>query len=128
VHFVHIDLNAQETGINAAETIRNQFGKLDLLICNSAIAGAGDGLTSKVNIEALETVMRSCSCCHGVSSGARNLTMNERMMVEESGQSGCYRLRLVEGDKMARLERHHTGIRNQFRCAMGKCFRNRRIE
>jgi len=59
VQFVHIDLNARETAVTAAETIRNQFGKLDLLINNAAIAAAGDGPPSKVNIEAVETVMHT---------------------------------------------------------------------
>ncbi|MDR3727761.1 MAG: SDR family oxidoreductase [Terracidiphilus sp.] len=59
VHFVHIDLNAQETAVTAAETIRNQFGKLDLLINNAGIAGTGDGPPSKVSIETVETVMHT---------------------------------------------------------------------
>ena len=59
VHFVHIDLNAHETALTAAVTIRNQFGKLDLLINNAAIAGAGDGPPSKVKIETAEAVMRT---------------------------------------------------------------------
>ena len=59
VHFVQIDLNANETAVTAAKTIRNQFGKLDLLINNAGITSAGDGPPSKVNLEALETVMRT---------------------------------------------------------------------
>ncbi len=59
VHFVHIDLNAHETAVAAADTIRNQFGKLDLLINNAGIAVTGDGPPSKVTMEALETVMRT---------------------------------------------------------------------
>ncbi len=59
MHFIHLDLNAKETAVTAAETIRNRFGKLDLLINNAAIASTGDGPPSKVNIEALETVMRT---------------------------------------------------------------------
>lgn len=59
VHFVHIDLNAQETAVTAAETIRNQFGKLDLLINNAGIAGTGDGSPSKVSIETVEAVMHT---------------------------------------------------------------------
>jgi NAD(P)-dependent dehydrogenase (short-subunit alcohol dehydrogenase family) len=56
VQFIHVDLNARETAVTAAETIRTQFGKLDLLINNAAINHAGDGPPSKVNLEALETV------------------------------------------------------------------------
>jgi NAD(P)-dependent dehydrogenase (short-subunit alcohol dehydrogenase family) len=59
VHFVHIDLNVQETAVTAAETIRSQFGKLDLLINNAAIASKGDGPPSKVDIEALKAVMHT---------------------------------------------------------------------
>ena len=39
--------------------IGKQFGKLDLLINNAAIAPTGDGPPSKVNIEAVETAMRT---------------------------------------------------------------------
>jgi NAD(P)-dependent dehydrogenase (short-subunit alcohol dehydrogenase family) len=59
VQFVHIDLDSQETAVTAAEAIRKQFGKLDLLINNAAINKAGDGPASKVNIEVLGTVMRT---------------------------------------------------------------------
>ena len=59
VHFVLIDLNAKETAAIAAETIRDQFGKLDLLINNAGIASQGDGPPSKANIEVLKTVMQT---------------------------------------------------------------------
>jgi NAD(P)-dependent dehydrogenase (short-subunit alcohol dehydrogenase family) len=59
VHFIHIDLDAPQTATAAAESIRKQFGKLDLLINNAAIAGAGDGPPSKVSLETVETVMRT---------------------------------------------------------------------
>jgi NAD(P)-dependent dehydrogenase (short-subunit alcohol dehydrogenase family) len=59
VRFIHIDLNAHNTAVTAAETILNQFGKLDLLINNAAIAAAGDGPPSKVGIETLEAAMRT---------------------------------------------------------------------
>jgi NAD(P)-dependent dehydrogenase (short-subunit alcohol dehydrogenase family) len=58
-HFIHIDLDAPETATVAAETIRQQFGKLDLLINNAAIAGTGDGPPSKVNIATLGSVMQT---------------------------------------------------------------------
>ena len=57
VQFVAIDLSAQETAVTAAETIRNQFGKLDLLINNAGITSTSDGPPSKVDIEAVKTVM-----------------------------------------------------------------------
>lgn len=59
VRFVYIDLNAPESAVKAAETIRNEFGKLDLLINNAGIVSKEDGPPSKVNIEALEAVMRT---------------------------------------------------------------------
>jgi NAD(P)-dependent dehydrogenase (short-subunit alcohol dehydrogenase family) len=59
VHFVYLDLNAPETALTAAETIRKQFGKVDLLINNAAIAVKADGPPSKVNIETVDTVMRT---------------------------------------------------------------------
>ena len=59
VRFVPIDLNAHETAGIAAETIRNQFGKLDLLINNAGIVSSGDGPPSKVNLEAVEAVMHT---------------------------------------------------------------------
>ncbi len=59
VYFIPIDLNAPETAVAAAETIRNRFGKLDVLINNAAITSRSDGPPSKVAIEALEAVMRT---------------------------------------------------------------------
>jgi NAD(P)-dependent dehydrogenase (short-subunit alcohol dehydrogenase family) len=59
VHFVPIDLDAPETAVTAAETIRKDFGKLDLLINNAAIAGKADGPPSKANVETVLTVMRT---------------------------------------------------------------------
>jgi NAD(P)-dependent dehydrogenase (short-subunit alcohol dehydrogenase family) len=41
------------------QTIHNQFGKLDLLINNVAIAGTGGGSPRKVSIEAVETTMHA---------------------------------------------------------------------
>jgi NAD(P)-dependent dehydrogenase (short-subunit alcohol dehydrogenase family) len=58
-HFVHIDLDAHKTAVSAADTIRNQFGKLDLLINNAGISSKGDGPPSKVHIEAVEVVMHT---------------------------------------------------------------------
>jgi len=59
VRFLHIDLNAQETAVTAAETIRDQLGKLDLLVNNAGITRTGDGPPSKVNSEVLETIMHT---------------------------------------------------------------------
>ncbi len=59
VHFVHIDLDAHDTAATAAESIRKQFGKLDLLINNAAIADMSDGPPSRVKIESVERVMQT---------------------------------------------------------------------
>ena len=59
VQFIHIDLDDHATARDAAETIRNQFGKLDLLINNAAIAGEGDATPSKVSVETVQTVMQT---------------------------------------------------------------------
>ncbi len=59
VRFVLVDLDAYETSTSAAETIRREAGKLDLLINNAAIAGVGDGPPSKVKPETLEAVMHT---------------------------------------------------------------------
>jgi NAD(P)-dependent dehydrogenase (short-subunit alcohol dehydrogenase family) len=58
-HFVHVDLDAHETAAIAAEGIDGQFGKLDVLINNAGIVGAGDGPPSKVDIQALTKVMNT---------------------------------------------------------------------
>ena len=59
VRFIHVDLNDHGTALIAAETIRNQFGKLDLLINNAAIADMSDGPPSKVNLDILGTAMQT---------------------------------------------------------------------
>ena len=59
VQFLHVDLDAHETASTAAESIRKQFGKLDLLINNAAIADMSDGPPSKVKIETIERVMQT---------------------------------------------------------------------
>jgi NAD(P)-dependent dehydrogenase (short-subunit alcohol dehydrogenase family) len=58
VHFVHIDLGAPETAKAAAQIIQNQFGKLDVLINNAGINMQGDGPPSKVDLGALDAIMR----------------------------------------------------------------------
>ena len=59
VHFLQIDLDAPETATLAAEAARNQFGKLDLLVNNAAIASRGDGPPSKVDLAALKATMQT---------------------------------------------------------------------
>lgn len=56
-HFIPLDLDAQETAVTAAESIRNQFGKLDLLVNNAAIASEGDGPPGNVDLQALKQTM-----------------------------------------------------------------------
>ncbi len=59
VHFIHIDLDVPETAATAAETIRKQFSKLDLLINNAGVAAEGDGPPSKVQLEAVKKIMQT---------------------------------------------------------------------
>ena len=59
VQFIKIDLDAPETAATAAETIRNQFGKLDLLINNAGISAQGDGSPSKVHLDAVKKMMQT---------------------------------------------------------------------
>ena len=59
VQFIKIDLDAPETGTTAAQAIRNQFSKLDLLINNAGIAAQGDGPPSKVHLEAVKKIMQT---------------------------------------------------------------------
>ena len=59
VRFIHIDLNAHPTALTAAESIRAQFGKLDLLINNAAIADMTDGPPSKVDLDTVQKIMQT---------------------------------------------------------------------
>ena len=59
VRFIHLDVSSPESARAAAATVQKQFGRLDLLINNAGIAPAGDGLPSKVSLEALTTVMQT---------------------------------------------------------------------
>ncbi len=59
VHFLFIDLDTPESAVASAETVRERFGKLDLLVNNAGIVSKGDGSPSKASLEALETVMRT---------------------------------------------------------------------
>ena len=57
--FMHIDLDAPESALVTAKSIRKQFGKLDLLINNAGIASQGDGPPSKVDLQALRKTMNT---------------------------------------------------------------------
>jgi NAD(P)-dependent dehydrogenase (short-subunit alcohol dehydrogenase family) len=59
VRFLHIDLDTPETAHIAAERVRADFSKLDLLVNNAAIAGQADGPPSKVAPDTVESVMRT---------------------------------------------------------------------
>jgi NAD(P)-dependent dehydrogenase (short-subunit alcohol dehydrogenase family) len=59
VQFVPIDLAAPESAKAAAKIIQNQFGKLDVLINNAGINMMGDGPPSKVDLGALDALMRT---------------------------------------------------------------------
>ena len=57
--FMLIDLDVHETATAAAESVGQQFGKLDLLVNNAAIAAKTDGPPSKVDLAALDALMRT---------------------------------------------------------------------
>ncbi len=59
VRFIHVDLDDHQTASTAAASIRSEFGKLDLLINNAAVADMGDGAPSKVKISTLEAAMHT---------------------------------------------------------------------
>ena len=59
VQFIQVDLDASESAVKAAQSIREQFGKLDLLINNAGVASQGDGAPSKVDLEAVKKTMNT---------------------------------------------------------------------
>ncbi len=59
VHFVPLDLNDHQTAAAAAESIRTQFGKLDVLINNAGASGKADGPPSKASLSDVETLMHT---------------------------------------------------------------------
>ena len=59
VHFIHVDLDAPETALAAAEALRDKFGKLDVLINNAGIAPQGDGPPSKASLDAVKRTMQT---------------------------------------------------------------------
>ena len=59
VQFVHVDLDVRKSAIAAAETVHEQFGRLDVLINNAAIVAQGDGPPSKVDLDAVERILRT---------------------------------------------------------------------
>ncbi len=59
VQYIAIDLNARESATAAAEWISRTYGKLDLLVNNAGVTSKVDGPPSKVDIEALGTLMQN---------------------------------------------------------------------
>lgn len=59
VQYIHLDVRAHDTALSAAQSIREKFGKLELLINNAGISIKGDGPPSQVELEALETAMQT---------------------------------------------------------------------
>ena len=59
VHFVRLDLNDHETAATAAESIRTQFGKLDVLVNNAGIPGKADGPPSKTSLSDVQAIMHT---------------------------------------------------------------------
>ena len=58
-HFVRIDLDEHQTATTASDSIRAQFGRLDLLVNNAGVSGKADGPPSKASLSDVETVMRT---------------------------------------------------------------------
>jgi NAD(P)-dependent dehydrogenase (short-subunit alcohol dehydrogenase family) len=59
VHFVRLDLNDHKTAAIAAESIRTQFGKLDVLVNNAGISGKADGPPSETSLSDVEAIMHT---------------------------------------------------------------------
>ena len=59
VHFVRLDLNDHQTAAAAAELIRTQFGKLDVLVNNAGVSGKADGPPSKASLSDVETLLHT---------------------------------------------------------------------
>lgn len=56
-HFIELDVTKPETITKAAETIRTQHGRLDILVNNAAIVHKGDGPPSVADPEAVRRVL-----------------------------------------------------------------------
>jgi NAD(P)-dependent dehydrogenase (short-subunit alcohol dehydrogenase family) len=57
VRFIHIDLGSAETIQAAAASIDTEFGRLDVLVNNAAIADGADGPPSKTSTDAVRLVL-----------------------------------------------------------------------
>ena len=56
-YFIELDVTNSETIAKAAETIKAQYGKLDILINNAGVVAKGDGPPSVANPEAVRSVL-----------------------------------------------------------------------
>ncbi|MBC7735485.1 MAG: SDR family oxidoreductase [Bacteriovorax sp.] len=56
VHFIHLDLGRQETLAAAAESISNDYGRLDVLVNNAGITDPSDGPPSKAGMVAVRRI------------------------------------------------------------------------
>jgi NAD(P)-dependent dehydrogenase (short-subunit alcohol dehydrogenase family) len=59
VHFIQLDLDAPESAVKAAQSIRERFGKLNVLINNAGVSSKGDGPPSKVDLEVVKKTMNT---------------------------------------------------------------------
>ena len=59
VHFIQLDLDAPESAVKAAQSIRERFGELDVLINNAGISSQGDGPPSMVDLEVVKKTMNT---------------------------------------------------------------------
>jgi NAD(P)-dependent dehydrogenase (short-subunit alcohol dehydrogenase family) len=56
VRFIYIDLNKMETIQAAAASIEADYGRLDVLVNNAAIADRADGPPSRTSIDAVRHI------------------------------------------------------------------------
>jgi NAD(P)-dependent dehydrogenase (short-subunit alcohol dehydrogenase family) len=56
-HFIELDVTKPETIAKAAQTVRTQYGRLDILVNNAAVVDKGDGPPSAADPEAVRRVL-----------------------------------------------------------------------
>jgi NAD(P)-dependent dehydrogenase (short-subunit alcohol dehydrogenase family) len=67
-HFIELDVTKPETIVNAAQTVRTRYGRLDILINNAGVTDKGDGPPSTTDPEAIllpTTLPRAASSKRG---------------------------------------------------------------
>jgi len=56
-HFIELDVTKPETIAKAAQTVRTQYGRLDILVNNAAVVDKDDGPPSAADPEAVRRVL-----------------------------------------------------------------------